>query len=64
MRKPKGKGGLGFRDLKCFNMALLAKQGWIIIQNSKSMVTKIFKEKYFRSTSLLEAKLGHKPFFI
>ncbi|XP_042974589.1 uncharacterized mitochondrial protein AtMg00310-like [Carya illinoinensis] len=60
----KGGGVLGFRDLECFNMALLAKQDWRFLQNPRSLVAKVFKEKYFSSFYLLNAKLGHRPSFI
>jgi hypothetical protein len=45
MGKAKAIGGLGFRDLECFNTALLAKQRWCIIQNPNSLVSRILKEK-------------------
>ncbi|XP_041009440.1 uncharacterized protein LOC121253499 [Juglans microcarpa x Juglans regia] len=64
LRKPKGREGLGFRDLESFNVALLAKQGWRFLQNPGSMATKIFKEKYFSSVTLFEAKLKYRPSFI
>jgi hypothetical protein len=57
--RSKAQGGLGFRDLVCFNLALLAKQGWRIIQNPEGLVATILKAKYY--PHFLEAKEGSRP---
>ena len=44
---PKETGGLGFRDLQSFNLAMLAKQGWRLIQNEDSLVSRILRAKYY-----------------
>ena len=58
---PKSEGGMGFRDLKAFNLALLAKQGWRIKRNPHSLVHKVFKAKYFMDSPFKEAQLGRRP---
>ncbi|XP_071923058.1 uncharacterized protein [Coffea arabica] len=44
----KGKGGLGFRDLEAFNVALLAKQTWRVVTNPNLLVSKVLKAKYMK----------------
>ncbi|XP_023895406.1 uncharacterized mitochondrial protein AtMg00310-like [Quercus suber] len=61
---PKEEGGLGFRDLKAFNLALLAKQGWRIQQNTNSLAHKVLKAKYFADRTFKEAQLGRGPSYI
>jgi ribonuclease HI/ribosomal protein L37AE/L43A len=54
-------GGMGFRDLNTFNIALLAKQVWRIWTKSDSLIAQIMKHKYFPECSILEATVGKKP---
>jgi predicted DNA-binding transcriptional regulator AlpA len=62
--KVKEEGGIGFRDLHAFNLALLAKQVWRLTQNSESLLYRVYKAKYFPSCSFLNAKIGSNPSFI
>lgn len=56
---PKAKGGLGFRRMHQFNLAMLAKQGWQLLHNDTSLAARVIKGKYYPRTSFLQAKVGH-----
>ena len=50
----KGKGGMGFRDLEAFNLALLAKQIWRVITTPNLLVSRVLKAKYMKEEEWLE----------
>jgi hypothetical protein len=56
LKKPKKQGGLGFRDIHAFNMAMLAKQGWRLIHSPDSLCAKILKARYYKDEHVLFAK--------
>jgi hypothetical protein len=61
MTHPKSQGGMGFRDLHAFNMAMIAKQGWSIMTKPHTLVARLYKARYFPNSSLFDSKIGHNP---
>lgn len=61
---PKIHGGMGFKDLTAFNLAMLGKQGWKFITEPDSLVACIYKARYFPSHSYLMAQIWHNPSYV
>jgi hypothetical protein len=59
MTRPKHLWGLGFRDIKLFNLSLLPRQSRRILQEPNSLSTRLLKAIYFPNVSILEAELAH-----
>ncbi|KAF7153626.1 hypothetical protein RHSIM_Rhsim01G0011800 [Rhododendron simsii] len=59
--KEKFKGGLGFRSLTDYNLALLAKQGWHLMVSPKCLMARVMKSKYFKDCDFMESRLGSNP---
>jgi hypothetical protein len=61
LTKPKGKGGLGFRDMHLFNQALLARQAWRLIQKPDSLCAKVLKARYYPHGNILDTVFYADP---
>ena len=62
--RKKKDGGMGFRDLASFNQAILAKQGWRVVQSPSSLMSRILKTTYFPKSHFLDAFIGSCPSYI
>ncbi|XP_074378282.1 putative mitochondrial protein AtMg00310 [Apium graveolens] len=64
MSKHKYEGGLGFRCLRDFNMAMMGKQCWRLLTNPDSLVARVYKARYYADKDFMEVELGNSPSFI
>lgn len=39
--EPKIKGGMGFRDFHCFNLAMLSKHGWRLLTTPEFLCVRV-----------------------
>lgn len=60
----KTEGGMGFRNLYGFNIALLGKHVWNFLHNTTSLVARLYKVRYFPNSNVLKASRGHGASFI
>jgi hypothetical protein len=52
--RPKNYGGMGFRDMRLFNQALLACQAWRLIHHPDTLCAQVLKAKYYPNGVLLD----------
>lgn len=55
---------MGFWDLLSFNVAMLGKHDWRLIVDQYSLVSQIFKGRYYVSGDFVSAHLGYNSSFI
>lgn len=60
----KEDGGLGFRKLVDFNLAMLSKQAWRLIIESNPLVSSFMKARYYPESDFLNVSLGSNPSYL
>ncbi|KAG7598158.1 Ribonuclease H domain [Arabidopsis suecica] len=58
---PYSEGGLGFRTLEEFNLALLAKQLWRLIKFPNSLLSRVLRGRYYRFSDPLHIGNSNRP---
>lgn len=60
---PEEEGGLGFRDFRDFNLALLAKHVWRLLTSPQSLLARVLKGRYYRHSNPLRTGKANSPSF-
>ncbi|XP_056855051.1 uncharacterized protein LOC130504459 [Raphanus sativus] len=61
---PREEGGIDFRMIHEFNLALLAKQLWRLTQNPDSLVARVLRGRYYRLSSPLRVNSVNSPSYV
>lgn len=59
--KPKSRGGIGFRDLRLFNQALLARQAWRLLMFPGSLCARALHAKYYPNGNFEDTVFAGNP---
>ncbi|KAL5552796.1 hypothetical protein UlMin_040197 [Ulmus minor] len=57
-------GGMGFRDMKLFNKAILAKQAWRILTCPSSLAARVLQGFYFTNSTFLQVRKTSSASFV
>ncbi|CAM8987641.1 unnamed protein product [Rhodiola kirilowii] len=60
LMEPKVDGGLGFKDLKYFNEALVMRLCWRIIKYPELLLSRVLKGRYFPYSDFATANIGYR----
>ena len=61
MIRSKSQGGLGFRDMRLFNQALLARQACRLIVFPDSLCSRVLKARYYPNGDLIDTVFSGNP---
>ncbi|CAL1374667.1 unnamed protein product [Linum trigynum] len=64
LEKPKEEGGLGFKNFHLFNVALIGKQVWRILENPDALWVRLLKGLYFGDGDFFSASKGRNGSWI
>jgi hypothetical protein len=56
LTRPMVSGGMGLRDIRKFNLAMLGKQGWRLMANPSSLCVQVLKGRYYPNDTILSAR--------